>query len=211
MSIRLDLQGLTYSINEMESGEVLLKQEKCYDLIFLDMEISGISGMDTARALRARGAKGQMIFVTDHPDYVFEGYEVQAAHYILKPLQAGKIEKALHLSLDAVKSHRDAFFHFQNNNQSCRVPFEDILYFISDKRKVTIHLNDKVFSFYGKLDQVEKELNQGFVRIHQRYIVNLAHVLTIDTDHCKLPKVELPVSRKNAQPFAIAFGKFVLE
>ena len=211
LAIKLDLQGLIYTIEEIGSGEELLETKTTYDLIFLDIEMQGINGMDTARELRQRECKSMIVFVTAHSDYVFEGYEVQSLHYIMKPFQGNKIARVLDLCLDAVKAHRDAFFHFQVNNQNHRVAFRDILYFISDRRKVTVCLEKESFSFYGRLDDVEKVIGNRFVRIHQRYIVCLANVQSIGVDQCNLGELTLPVSRKHSQQLAIAFAKYMVE
>ena len=97
VEIHLELKGLSFSVSEYESGEQLLADSRSedIDILFLDIEMPGKGGMETASLLRASGRKMLIIFITAYPDYVFQGYEVQAFHYILKPYQEKKIKEVL--------------------------------------------------------------------------------------------------------------------
>ena len=97
LELHLDLKGIPYEIQEYESGDALLKDEHKEDiqLLFLDIEMPGKGGMETAHGLRDANLKMLIIFVTAYPDYVFQGYEVQAFHYILKPYQETKLRDVL--------------------------------------------------------------------------------------------------------------------
>ena len=93
IEIHMDLTGINYHITEFTSGEELLeyKNKKDIHLLFLDIKMGSVDGMETARQLRKSGKKMLIIFVTAYPDFVFQGYEVQAFHYILKPYRETKI------------------------------------------------------------------------------------------------------------------------
>ena len=83
----LALDGVEFGLTEYESGEALLRgiRERNADIIFLDIEMGGMNGMEAARTLRKNGQPAVIIFVTSYPDFVFHGYEVRALNYILKP------------------------------------------------------------------------------------------------------------------------------
>ena len=97
LETNLALTGIPSDIIEYESGSALLSltPQNAPDMLFLDIEMPGTGGMDTARALRRAGHRMLLIFVTAYPDYVFEGYEVQAFHYILKPYQESRLKEVL--------------------------------------------------------------------------------------------------------------------
>ena len=99
---KLQLEGVEYGIQEYECGEDLLTgMEKILpDLLFLDIEMSGINGMETARELRKKYQDTIIVFVTAYPDFVFQGYEVHAFHYILKPYKEEKIKEVLEKALE---------------------------------------------------------------------------------------------------------------
>lgn len=88
----LALDGVEFGLTEYESGEALLRgiRERNADIIFLDIEMGGMNGMEAARTLRKNGQPAVIIFVTSYPDFVFHGYEVRALNYILKPYQEKK-------------------------------------------------------------------------------------------------------------------------
>ena len=101
IEIQMDLSGGDYTIEEFEDGRDLAAAEKKKDIqiLFLDIEMPGMDGMETAKALRAAGCRMLIIFVTAYPDFVFQGYEVQAFHYILKPYQPAKIKEEVRIDL----------------------------------------------------------------------------------------------------------------
>ena len=97
LETKLQLMGEDYRISEYDSGEGLIANEGTAwpDILFLDIEMKQLSGMDTARLLRKKEARTILIFVTAYPDFVFQGYEVHAFHYILKPYEEHKIRNVL--------------------------------------------------------------------------------------------------------------------
>ena len=87
IEMKLQLDGVDYEIAEYECGEDLLAGigGNPPDILFLDIEMKGLDGMETARELRKKNQDTVIVFVTAYPDFVFQGYEVRAFHYILKP------------------------------------------------------------------------------------------------------------------------------
>ena len=96
IEVQLDFMAFAYEIEEYESGNCILEHmdKNEPDILFLDIEMPGMGGMDTAKVLRKFDKKVLIIFVTAYPDYVFQGYEVHAFHYILKPYKKEKIKEA---------------------------------------------------------------------------------------------------------------------
>ena len=97
IEVQLDFMAFAYEIEEYESGNCILEHmdKNEPDILFLDIEMPGMGGMDTAKVLRKFDKKVLIIFVTAYPDYVFQGYEVHAFHYILKPYKKEKIKEVL--------------------------------------------------------------------------------------------------------------------
>ena len=94
---------------------------------------------------------------------------------------------------------------------SYRIPIRDILYFFSDRRKLTCVTRQRSYSFYGKLDEVEAALGGSFVRIHQRYLVHAAAVDTISGSQVCIGETTLPVSRSCQQSALLALTRAALE
>ena len=210
ISLKLELQGAVYLIDEFESGEALLAENRTFDIVFLDADMPSMSGTDTAKSLRANKTHSVIIFLSADSDFDFAGCEVQALNYILKPFTSRKINDVLVSALAALKVDEQEFFVFNSATQNYRVSLAEILYFSSDKRKITIYLKDEDYTFYGRLDDVKEKLPNTFVRIHQRHIVNINYVKKTATGSCEMSDISLSVSRQHANSLSIAFAKFVL-
>ncbi len=208
----LQLNGVSCALKEFSSGEALLCSLETSepDILFLDIEMKGLNGMETAHRLRERCRRTVIIFVTAYPDYVFQGYEVHAFHYILKPYREEKIREVLRLALEETERLEDRYFLIEQKSRSLKIPLKDIVYFRSDRKKVSAVTNGRTYEFYGKLADIESELPEYFIRIHNRYLVNLRHVTDLDASSCICGGEELPVSRPNRHSLAAAFARNML-
>lgn len=208
----LELKGLDYKIHEFNSGEALLSKitDTYFDIIFLDIEMSGLNGVETARKIRCNQNKSIIIFVTSYPDFVFQGYEVKALNYILKPYKKEKITDVLSSALEELNSMNDIFYTIQLKSGSHKINLTNTVYFASDKRKVCAVTTTDRIEFYSKLDELETELPNFFIRIHQRYLVNINYVSAVESNEAVVNGQCLPVSRTYSQNLIINFAKTML-
>lgn len=171
----LQLQGMEYQILEYMSGEELVEGTKVQDLdiLFLDIEMKALDGIKTAQILRKMGKKTVIIFVTAYPDFVFQGYEVHAFHYILKPYKKKKIARVMEQALEEAALSEEHYFMVEQKARLIRIPLAKTLAFCSERRKIRIIMQEETVEFYGKLDEAAKSFPEYFIRIHNRYIVNL--------------------------------------
>ena len=185
------------------------------DLLFLDVEMDGISGMDAAAQIRNFDKEICLVFVTGYTDYVFDGYKVNALDYVIKPASAKKLLDVLKRVREQLSDKYDKTFSFKNPEGTYRLPLSNIAYFYSDNRKVNIVCTSRErslsYSFYGKLDEVEAKLSHAFVRIHQRYLVNPAHVERIGSENITIAGACLPMSRALKESAAVKLAKAMLE
>ena len=211
---KLQLLGADYRIYEYDCGETLLTRPETewLDILFLDIEMKLLSGMETARNLRKRDSHTLLIFVTAYPDFVFQGYEVHAFHYILKPYENQKIMKVLEQAVKELGQNREHYFTLEQKSGTTKIPAKKILAFSSDRRKIIISLEDgNKLEFYGKLDAVETDLPDYFIRCHNRHLVNLNYVTALEKDGCTLKSQSFPVSRAYRQSVEIAFARLLLQ
>ena len=212
LETELELCGQTFKIAEFDCGESLVRalNDSVFDIIFLDIEMKDLDGVATAREIRKRTSAPEIIFVTSYPDFVFQGYEVQALNYILKPYQKEKIISVLHTALERLGRDSEKYYMVESRGQTLRLPLSRIKYFFSDRRSVNAVTAEETHTFYGKLSERETELPENFVRIHNRYLVNLKYVQSIQGNSVQMAGEELPVSRSCKQDLAIAFAKYML-
>lgn len=214
IELEMELQGEECEIREYQSGEILVGELKnrpdLLDILFLDIELGGITGMDAARILREKQGQFELIFVTGYADYVFHGYEVQALNYILKPYQPEKIRTVLKTALEKLNKGMEHYFPVQQKNLLRKVPLDEVLYFTSDLRKIILVTKEERLEFYGRLPEIAKQLPPTFVRTHQRYIVHLKYVEQMDAQGMLVDKELIPVSRKYYQEVSGAFARYLL-
>ena len=184
---------------EFESGEALLnaceKGTARYDILFLDIRMPGLDGLETARALRQKGEKCLIVFLSSLAEYARKGYEVRAFRYLLKEeaeRELGKVMEACRKELG-----EERWFSFAQGHETYRISLEDILYFESKKRLILLHTETESYSFYQKLDEVEGELEGGrFLRCHRSYLVQERYVRSWKGNSLWLAGgTELPISR----------------
>lgn len=192
---------------EFSSGEGLLswlvKHPNTIDLLFLDIEMGQMSGMDVARAIRAQDQRLHIVFLT--------GYAVRALDYLLKPLSMDKLSSVLERAAHELENDAPETFSVHNSDGLFRVPKRDILYCYSDRRQVHLIARTAEYTFYDKLDQVEAALGAGFVRIHQRYLVRISAIDRIEDSAVFLGNLRLPISRANRAAVMAACARGMLE
>lgn len=203
------------SFFEFSSGEGLLrwmaKHAGELDLVFLDVEMGDLDGMETARHLRAADEGLQLVFVTGYTDYVFDGYAVGALGYLMKPPKPEQLDGVLDRAAEARLREGDAAFICRSGETLYRIPKKTILYFASDRRQVTCVSANRTYVFYGKLDDVERTVGEDFVRVHQRYLVRTAAVDRMEHNQIFIGEETIPVSRACRSAALAALARSVLE
>lgn len=169
------------------SGEALLLSGKPIDILFLDIQMQGRDGMETARELRKKGKDTILIFVTVIEDYVFQAFDVGAFHYLLKPIDEDKFTEVLgraveqwRLGNSGVGTPEESYIMIHHNGIHSKVLLDDIVYAEVFNRKVVIHKRDSELEYYGKMSDLERVAGENFFRPHRAYLVNFKYVEKYD-------------------------------
>lgn len=213
IEIHMDLTGINYNITEFASGEELLDYKNIQNihLLFLDIKMGAVDGIETAHRLRKAGEKMLIVFITAYPDFVFQGYEVQAFHYILKPYRESKIREILNRAISELEIRKGHTLLIHQRSGTLRIDTQKVTYFKSDRRSILAVSTEGIDSFYGKLSDVETEMPPCYQRIHNRYLINLNYVSEIGSNYCICNDERLPVSRTYRHELAVAFAKVMLQ
>lgn len=212
----LENRGIEHLLYEFSSGETLLtwmeKHRSEVDLLFLDIEMGRLNGMETARRLREHHEALQIVFVTGYSDYVFDGYSVDALGYLMKPARKEQLDALLSRVLTRLCRDAEHMYACRCGDVWYRIPHKEILYFESDRRKINCVTASREYSFYGKLDDVEQELtDSSFVRIHQRYLVRADAIRQICGSEVQVGTHTLPISRSCHQQALLSLTRSVLK
>lgn len=164
------------------SGEDLLEKYKAerFDIIFLDIEMGGMNGMDTAREIRKTDENVIIVFLTSYQEFAPDGYEVNAYRYLIKNQPAYIYEKQFKSIFDEYSQKHKCFMINDRNDKIC-IHLKDICFFEVMNKNVTVHTAIKSYEYIGKLSDIEEQLqnDDSFIRTHKNYIVNVAQIDTI--------------------------------
>lgn len=202
----LSLYDDNYKIEEFNNGEELLSTKFEFNIYFLDIKMNNLTGIEAAKKIRELNKKAIIIFITAYKDYVFDAFDVQAFHYILKPINEIKFREVINLvSLKFIKE--DKFIIAKTISQSTKISFKDIVYIESEGRKVKIHTTYDIIEYYNKISEIEKELNtNNFFRCHKSFIVNFMYVESYTTTVITLKNLEkIYISKYRLNEFSKAF------
>lgn len=199
-------EGLVKKIRESVTGsddvwedDIDRKLSCYYDMIFLDMQMKEMDGIETARQLRVLDHSAALIYVTAYESYMKAAFEVMPSGYILKPLIRKDVEETFLRVLRFI-TEQDVYYRFRYNKIEYKIPVCDIYYFMSDNKKVHIIWRGGKLKEYGKLADVRRTVEKSrgiFLQTHQSYLVNYRHIIRAEDEWVELDNGErIPVSRK---------------
>lgn len=193
------LRRCPYQSTAFPSAEALLfhLDGTCpFDLLLLDIELPGLSGIDLARTLRQTHRSLPLAFLTNHPGHVFEGYEVAALRYLLKPITEDALFPLLDLVQDQLEQDPPCLL-LTSNGESLRIDLRDILCLEAQGHAVLLRTRDGPLTVKGpSFASLTAQLGPDFVPTHRSYRVNLRCVERVTRTSCLLENGEsIPVSR----------------
>ncbi len=184
-------------ISEYESAEQFLFEypDSPCDLLLLDIEMGGLDGMSLAKKLREGGDMLPIIFITGYSEHISEGYDVEALHYLLKPLDGKKLIAVLDRYADRREEKTEEIL-ISCDGRPTHVPINKIVYIEAFGRKTQVHFSDKSVSDcdmnIGKFGEIT-----GLIHCHRSYIVNLRYIRSIGRESVTLDGGgEIPLSRR---------------
>lgn len=153
-----------------------------YDLIFLDVEMPGTNGIETAKILRAMGLSVLIIYMSSHENHIKDLIATEPIYFLSKPIEVTEFSRAFMHALKRLteKPHN---FTFMYKKEYFKLPLNDIQYFESSNRLIHIHTSNNSAVFYGKLNDIEGKLaltEKHFLRVHQSYLVNFDYIYTLN-------------------------------
>ncbi len=204
------------SVVEYYSGEELLKSNERTDILFLDIGMQGMDGIETAGRLRAHGYKGFLIFITVLKEMVFRSFEVQPFDYLVKPVQEEHFEETmerLFRSMQNRLSPEKVNLLVRKGCESNIISFGDIICCEIMDRKVYLYLvSGEVIDYYERIENLEKKLDGRFFRCHRSYLINLNHLKSYRNNTAYMADgKEIPVSRLRSREFSNVILQYMKE
>ena len=211
----LDKLHIAYHIslfhNSADFLNAFIEEHRQYDLILLDIVMDGMDGMALARRIRERDREVAVIFITFSPDYALQGYDVNALHYLLKPVDSNVLERLI--DSDYHNRFLTHYFVFESDAGKLRTALKDIICLETVGRRVQVTLKNGKATYSGRLAELlEKLPKDKFVRCHQAFAVNIANVREITRqDAIAVNGKAIPVSRTYSKDVQKAFMRQLRE
>ena len=208
-----------YDINAQiqffETGENLLLQKAEPDILFLDIQMPGRNGMEIARELRKKWTRVILIFVTAIEEYVFQAFDVQAFHYLVKPIDDKKLAEVLKRAMEQCflentdsKIPKEKYVMINKSGLHSKVFIDDIVYAEVFNRKVVIHKIDADIEYYGKMSDLEAIAGDNFFRSHRAYLINFKYVEKYNATTIYLEKGTALMAKQKYSEFVKKYIKY---
>jgi len=203
--------GTEFSVTEFADGvDILENYRPVYDIVFLDVEMKHLDGMETARRIRALDADVVLIFITNMAQYAIKGYAVGALDYVLKPVPYFAFSQQLQKAVEKVSRHARHYLAVPVEGGLRRLDTVQIYYLESEGHRVHFYTEDGEFTAPGALKTFEEKLAAcPFARCNSGYLVNLAQVRGVQQGVVEVGPYELQVSRPKRKSFLAALADHI--
>ena len=180
MDMKNDLICKEITIDTFYSGQALIdniKEENLYDLIFLDIELGKINGVEIGHIIRKQMEDyvTKIIYISSKDIYDRQLFDVQPLHFLKKPIDSKKVFDDIQLAMK-ISEKENRNFEFKSFRNTIKVPYRDILYFESRGRKVFLMGTKNNYTFYGNINSLEEVLPKFFIHPNRSYFVNYEFV-----------------------------------
>lgn len=193
-----DMREVNVSVAAFLSAEDFLfhyVDSKNFDILLLDIQMKAQSGVELAKLIRKENDAAQIIFITGFPDFMQEGYEVSALHYLIKPIGGEKLFEVLDRARKNMGQVDKSLF-LTVDGEMHRIPFSEIRFIEAQGHYIIIKTVSREYKAKVNLSEIQKSLDNGFFRCQRSFIVNLKYIRRITRTSVVLDKAtEIPLSR----------------
>ena len=180
-------------------------EDKNWDILLLDIEMGAMDGVTMAKRVRQENQSVQIVFITGFADYISEGYEVSALHYLMKPVKQEKMFAVLDRAVAAMQKTERVIL-LPADGEMLRLPVGQVQYMEAFSHTVAIVTGTETIQVKMPISEVEKILGDGFIRCHRSYLVGLKHIARLSKTEVVLDNGKsLPISRSAAASVHKAF------
>ena len=194
----LKINNILADIKKYSSAKSFLfdyESEKDFDILLLDIEMPEINGIELAKTVRKENHSLQIIFITGFYDYFSDGFDVSALHYLIKPVDEGKLFPVLDKAINNLK-YRQRSVLINTQDADIKIPLSDIIYIEAENVFINIHTVNGVYRTRTPLTKFYENLDDSFLKVHRSFIVSLSYVKKITKKDLTLISGDIvPISR----------------
>lgn len=204
-----NIRVITEAFYSAESFDFSWSMNKKYNILLLDIQMPGQNGIELAKRIRKEDNMASIIFITAIPDYIGEGYEVEAINYLIKPIEEKKLYECLDRAVEKIPKEEKTIL-IDADGEIIRIIQSDILYIEAFSHSIYINTVAGKYTTRKNISAIEKELDENiFIRCHRSYIVGLRYIKKIGKTELELDNSDLiPISRRQYSQTNMAFIKY---
>ena len=202
----MDFKCITFS-----SGEELLKSKEHMDILFLDVEMDGISGIEAMKQLEEKDNVNYIIFASSHSEYVFDSFGFKTMGFLCKPIAYDKFIKEVKKILNKLANVEPIEINVDGKN--VLISPDDIMYVLGERNYVRVVTRQNEYLTYGNMKSWEEKLiKSSVIRVHKSYLVNLKYITNI-SDVATFINIsdEIPVGRKYKEEARGKYKEYLLK
>lgn len=190
--------------------EFLESYTKDYDLVFLDVEMPGLNGIETAKELRHMDSNVVIMFITNMAQYAIHGYEVEAVDYVLKPLSYADFAMKVQKALRYIARNEDANVKLCTKDGMIHLSVSDIYYIEVRSHYLIYHTTREEYMVRGVMKETEEQFAKyHFARCSHGYLINLKYVQSVNGNIVTVAGEEITLSRSKKNDFMEAFARYI--
>ena len=206
--------SIEFNVQSFKCGEKLLEYKSSFDMVFLDIEMSGIDGLKTAQLFRQMDRQAKIVYVTNHSEYALRSYAVHPFDFVVKPFNKERISSVLddlsrYLSENA---ENEVVIQFKGEDGPLLLSLRNIYVFeYTGNRRITVYTKSEKYRIRGSLSDIFTLINsESFVSPHKSFIVNMEHIDKLNSFTLYTTNgIEVPVAQKKLKEFHNEFSRFI--
>lgn len=203
-------KNVEYKLFIYETGSQLLSEAEKLDIIFLDIEMPGLDGIETGRKIREKNMTCRIIMATCMVERMREAFFIEAFRFIVKPFDQAEVEEALQACIKKILGCNSIELYYNRNSYEVRQ--KEIQYIVTYDSYSEYFVKGKMLRSEASLTDMEECLDERlFYRVHRKYIINMAQVLSYKDGVVQMKNIAIPVSRRRKKEFEQVFIEFDLK
>lgn len=209
-------KGLQTTMDAYADGEDLVRAfpKKRYQLVFMDIVMDRLNGIETTKLLHELDAKSEIVFCTANREFAIEAHEVHAMGYLLKPYDAFRISAIIDYFLQKYPEYHNRTIMLKVQRRNKQLFHKDIICVESDNKILYFHMiSQEKLKVYGKLDEMEQRLNDDtFLRCHKSFLINMRHIVGCNgTEFITLSNEHIPIRKNGRKELVECFDQYRME
>ncbi len=194
----LDETDTAHLIHRFDGGVEFIRSRTVYDIVFMDIQLGDMDGLDAARFLRIVNKDAKLIFVTHMAQLAIRGYEVSAMDFILKPVDRLTIDRVMDRALSSVEKDKGSFFALKTPQGVFSLSSRSIYYVEVYDHDLVYHTEQGDYKVRGRLGEVKDMLeDRFFIQCSRSYLVNVRHVQSLHSDHLMVNGIKIQIAKSH--------------